>query len=228
MRFTSGLFLLLLAAAVWANNNCLIYSSLQCSQCAQGYFLSTNFTCLACPTGCSQCLSASQCTNCYSNYILTNFICEQGPMNCLQVNPNTGACVQCLLGFFLDGTECAVCPSYCVNCTMTECLNCSLGFGIDYDANGTCYVCSGGCVNCQTSNSSSICLSCPLGSYISGNTCQPCESYCASCSGSPTNCSACIIGYYLEAYLCTACPNGCLSCTTSTFCTACSAQFYLS
>lgn len=76
MRFISGLILVLLAIAASASNNCLIYTSLQCSQCSQGYYLSTNYTCLACPNGCSQCLSASQCTNCYSNYILTNNICE--------------------------------------------------------------------------------------------------------------------------------------------------------
>jgi len=95
------ILLALFLISVLSSTPCLIYFHTQCSQCAQSYYLATNYTCLPCPNGCLQCITNDICTNCMSNYYLLDDICQPGPNNCLIVQ-NNGDCSVCLLGFFLN------------------------------------------------------------------------------------------------------------------------------
>lgn len=180
----SQILLLVLTAALCSlgTSSCLIYSTPnQCSQCAIGYYLTTNFSCLPCPQGCIQCLSSSLCTNCTFNYFLSSNLCEQGPNNCLLVN-NNGSCLECLIGFYIDGIDCTACPSYCANCNNQGCLNCSFGFGLN-SSSGNCFVCNSNCSSCgwSTFQSTAYCTSCLIGNYIVDGFCLPCSDACVYC-----------------------------------------------
>ena len=154
----------MLATLLVGNPCALALTPHQCSQCSQGYFLATNYTCIACPIGCAQCLSSANCVTCQPNYFLTNLVCQAGPQNCLTVN-NNGDCTQCLLGYYLNQVECTVCPNFCIACSNSSCSQCSSGFGINL-TNNTCYLCGGMCTSCQYSNDQNVCLQCPVGYYI--------------------------------------------------------------
>lgn len=96
------IFFTFLTVNAIANSNCLIsLTSTQCSQCSQGYYLTTNYTCLSCPIGCSQCTSPSNCLNCQNNYYLNQAACLSGPSNCLALTTQ-GQCEQCILGYYLN------------------------------------------------------------------------------------------------------------------------------
>lgn len=79
------IFLTFLFIHAFSSSGCIVYYQTQCSQCAQAYYLTTNYTCLPCPIGCSQCITSNICSNCLSNYYLLDYTCQPGPNNCLTV-----------------------------------------------------------------------------------------------------------------------------------------------
>lgn len=141
------IFFTLLTVYAIPNNNCLIsITSAQCSQCSQGYYLTTNYTCLSCPIGCSQCTSTDNCLNCQNNYYLNQATCLSGTSNCL-VLTSQGQCEQCILGYYLNQAICSPCVNFCIICNNGVCSTCSNGFGIN-STSGSCYPCGGSCTSC--------------------------------------------------------------------------------
>ena len=105
-------------------------------------------------------------------------------MNGICNAPNT---CTCLSGW--TGTSCSECDGthFPYNSTYCEpCPNCGSNGVCNGGANG-----NGDCIcysGYQTpSNSSNYCSQCSDGYYLSGNTCVPCNSTCATCS-QPNSC----------------------------------------
>jgi proprotein convertase subtilisin/kexin type 5 len=156
------------------------------------------------------------------------------------------------------------CPNYIDFCTMSRKMCPNFCNQNGYCTNGIC--------NCYTGYYGSTCnittcttgqyyspltlacvTNCPSGYYtnIYSKSCQPCQSPCSQCVGSPTACSGCatlngVIQYFYNNACYSTCPAGtyatgalncvlcnsgsqCLSCSYSpTNCTACQPGYYLS
>ena len=164
----------LILAALLVNavsSTCSVYANpSQCSQCAIGFYLNTNFTCNLCPIGCSQCYSITYCLSCQPGAYMVNNTCISCGKNCFSCS--AGVCQSCIIGFYLsDSNACQTCPNFCSNCTnSTSCATCALGYGFN-SSSSQCYLCSGTCNQCffNTTTSTSECLSCPNSFYLSNS-----------------------------------------------------------
>jgi hypothetical protein len=117
MYQTTSFIITIALLFVSAQSNCVVYiNQNQCSQCSLSYYLTTNYSCLACPTGCSQCLSATNCLNCQPTYYNSNSQCISCTLNCFTCTSSI-RCTQCQSGFFPNQSQCSPCPSYCVSCS---------------------------------------------------------------------------------------------------------------
>lgn len=95
---------------VLTHYTCLIYANHnQCSLCSLGYYLTTNYSCTACPTGCRQCLGANNFLACSTEYTLNSWVCQSCVSNCFSCNSN--GCQQCQIGFFVDQFACTPAPT---------------------------------------------------------------------------------------------------------------------
>lgn len=171
-----------------------------CTSCMTGFYLSQNLSCIACPSFCSSCTSANDCSEKSNvgqmvitiNNTPTLAICDQGCITCSDANP--GSCVVCSPGFVLIPSSpnnlayCVPCASNCSTCTLnrTTCTSCYPGYFLN---NGQCTTCSSS--SCQTCDSQDVgvCTSCPANNFYSQNgTCSPvssqsgCGQSCASCT----------------------------------------------
>eukprot|EP01017_Pseudomicrothorax_dubius_P042253 TRINITY_DN6879_c0_g1_i2.p1 TRINITY_DN6879_c0_g1~~TRINITY_DN6879_c0_g1_i2.p1 ORF type:complete len:255 (-),score=-6.89 TRINITY_DN6879_c0_g1_i2:84-848(-) len=66
------------------------------------YFDATTSTCVGCPTGCSKCTSAYNCTQCIAGYKTISY--ENLRMLCVATCPS---------GYFTSGSNCQICQSPC-------------------------------------------------------------------------------------------------------------------
>ncbi|ELP84083.1 protein kinase domain containing protein, partial [Entamoeba invadens IP1] len=99
-----------------------------------------------------------------------------------------------------------------------------------YYINGKrCGVCSYSCSTCDGPNADN-CLSCKVGKYLVGKTCENCDENCEStefCS-SQNGCTKCKVGYYPDNKKCFQCSTirNCLECSqTEKKCTKCMTEF---
>jgi hypothetical protein len=115
-------------------------STAKCTECSEGFYLSTTGTCLRCGTNCAKCTSA-KCTTCVANGFprLDGITCKV-PSNC---RPSTGlnlvtgkcedlgipyctsgtigsgnktTCLSTADGYYWDGTKMGICPDRCQIC----------------------------------------------------------------------------------------------------------------
>jgi hypothetical protein len=135
----------------------------------------------------------------------------------------------------------------CVHQFMSKFFSFNLGNYYTNTVNGNsfCAVCDSTCATCS-GGTSSTCLTCPPGRYLSNNSCLACDSTCATCVTSATNCLSCSVVLYQNTCL-SDCPSGfyaslvggintCLACDSScstcknlaTNCMSCAAGKYLS
>lgn len=183
-------------------------SNVSCSSCISGYYLfinstSTYRTCIqTCPTGyfadansgwckkclptCTVCTATTTCTQCYSNFTLSNGLCiNQTTNNC------TTNCQLC------SGSNCLKCtPPYLLynNDNSTSCVSaCPNG---TYSNIFTCEACNASCLTCQYSANN--CYQCQSGMYLLKQTCV----------------NICPVGYFASASLqtCQSCSANCLNC----------------
>lgn len=154
---------------------------------------------------------------------------------------NNGSCVlTCATSYYDDLSsirQCDVCDIACINCqapnnnTFCSVCNNNQGYVMSSSAQNTCVQCS----------NSEIALGNPL-------QCTPCDSSCASCSGTVINCTSCS-GNYLQpnstftcnstcpdsyfgnatTWVCDSCDSTCLTCNSSlsTDCLSCGNNLYL-
>lgn len=180
----------------------------QCTQCASTYYLynqsschlsnacpektypdgsQTIKICASCSANCKRCSSPSTCTECLSNFYLSNSACV-APENC----PT---------GTYPDDT---VSPSNCSQCNLPNCVNCSSETVCTWCVEPY-FVNSGACVTVNN---------CPARTFpnlnVQPNECSPCPENCEQCS-STTQCQICISGAYIyqsKCHLNGQCPPG--------------------
>ncbi|KAL4460055.1 hypothetical protein ABPG73_001733 [Tetrahymena malaccensis] len=184
------------------NANCIKCSSqTTCTQCASGYFLFVDATCVStCPATFITDNQNQSCT-CRANSTLQTNTCP------------------CNTGYLDVGGNCLPCGANCNQCsTQTTCTVCSPGYFLFVD--GTCVSQCPSTFNTDSSNTKCICRnnsslknnSCPCNvQYLDvQGICQKCPSNCDQCS-SQTVCSVCSQGYYLQI------DNTCVSQCPTTF-----------
>lgn len=212
-------------------SNLMIPSQNLCVDFCPAKFYSTNSQCLPCDLNCSECTGplATNCATCVNNFLF------QG--QCYTTCPD---------GTYRDGTTCYSCHISCSTCSgpnSYECINCSATF--PYRELGT-NICVSTCnpTYYLVSTLSQCVQTCPLGFFISGQTCQSCSSSCVSCSGISTSCTACFSGEYLDVnkceascpstkfvddQICSSCNSACATCNgpLSSNCLSCPTNQYL-
>ncbi|CAG9317242.1 unnamed protein product [Blepharisma stoltei] len=212
--------------------NLLVPSQNLCVDFCPTNYYASNSQCLPCDPSCSGCTGAgaSNCAGCSNSYLYN------------------GACyATCPSNTFVSGTSCANCDSTCSGCSgsaSNQCTACATAY--PYRESGT-NLCVATChaTYYLVADLKSCVTSCPLGYYISGTNCLPCDTSCASCSGTSTSCTTCAAGQflyssqcltscpsttYVEEGLCLACSTSCSTCNgpSSSNCTACPTGYYLS
>ncbi|KAK7059770.1 extracellular matrix protein FRAS1 [Favolaschia claudopus] len=210
-----------------------------CSQCAPGFFLTSNGDCSICQIGCTSCTDGTGiCTTCKSGF-------TQDANDRTKCNPPpsvTSSGTTCPPGAFSDGANCTPCSSSCKTCTggtSNDCVECASGtylFNgacVSADANGVCAgsaliadnnklecdSCGAKCTSCKIPNFSSIstvkqlqCTGCVSGFFLSNGKCV--ESCPSGTFVSPQ-----------DNLTCTACDSSCSTCAgSSTFCLTCASN----
>jgi proprotein convertase subtilisin/kexin type 5 len=234
---------------------CLGASNLSvCTSCYPGSYLSGQVCVPQCSANCLLCSNQNNCTRCNIGY--TQFAqtlnqticvpCTLGCATCAQNMPNV--CLQCNLGFYMNGNSCTMCPANCRNCDKFGCYYCISGYSRTSTLNCTptcqlpCATCSSSpttCTSCIAGYSynplNNTCLSqiscqgacsvCPAGYVLQLGICQPCSTTnCQICSSSNlTQCLTCIQGYYFNSSTnqCSPCLSGCTSCVNDKICMTC-------
>ncbi|XP_067340936.1 proprotein convertase subtilisin/kexin type 5 isoform X1 [Channa argus] len=197
----------------------------QCTKCAQGQFLTTQKTCvskcpggsfasrlmgvcMACPTGCLQCVDAQHCTRCQTT---------RRPPLFLQ----NGQCVQQCVRGFPAGQVCRSCAEGCATCgrNATHCLTCEENLFLHQHQcveecppahsvqDGECLHCPSACQECSALGQCTGCdeyhflheglcvRECPETFYEDKEQgeCLRCHPDCALCDGPNNNdCDACL------------------------------------
>ena len=81
--------------------------------------------------------------------------------------------------------------------------------------------------HCYRVSGNECVLSCPPGTYISGDKCLSCEDGCIKCFNGVSCASSCSIGQYEEEDGCHSCPTGCEICDASNTCYRCEDHYAL-
>ncbi|KAL4431669.1 hypothetical protein ABPG74_017298 [Tetrahymena malaccensis] len=178
------------------STNCQQCSSqTNCIQCAQGYYLFVNQTCIpSCPA--TFVTNNSSCV-CRSKSTLSNNTCP------------------CNTGYLDIGGNCLACGANCNQCSsQTNCTTCASNYFLFID--GTCINPCPATFIANASNQQCICRpnstllnkTCPCNSgYLDvGGNCLACGANCNQCS-SQTNCITCAPGYFL--FIDGTCQNPC-------------------
>ena len=200
--------------------NCLFCNEVgTCSQCLNGYMLSSTLTCvLACQFPCATCVNGepSTCTSCLYGFLYSPDSLNNCVANNTECNNNLN-CVYCGLGYTLATNNsaiainqtCMACDTNCARCmsdNATMCTGCFMGSYLT--TLGACTSCSTGCAACSSLNT---CYYCSNGyvsvassnlyyyySYSYALSCAMCASPCLTCVTSPMTCVSCITGYSLN------------------------------
>lgn len=106
---------------------CSTYKSTGCLSCAVGRYLSSSYSCVTCPTGCSNCLNATYCYACSSSYLMCEHVCVSS----------------CPIAYYKDSTNslCISCYSKCKTCSgslANQCLTC---YSDHFLSSGSCIEC---------------------------------------------------------------------------------------
>ncbi|CAD8192950.1 unnamed protein product [Paramecium pentaurelia] len=198
-------------------NNCKICSSTSvCTQCYDGYILSST-VCIPCTKPCVTCSSSvTTCNTCLDTAKQTLPLC-----NCISgylINTSTYLCNQCTF-------PCATCQTsvtYCQTCAATYTLNansCTCQNN-QFELSGTpktCQYCTSPCQTCSTSATN--CNSCVTGlnrhfssnqcicddGYYENIVCQPCVHPCTKCEINGNRCTQCASTYVMSTTILNTC-----------------------
>ena len=181
-------------------NSKTVSGILTATSCPAGQYLSGTL-CLACPTGCKTCISATYCTACLTTNFYLNpttklCTCTIGPLNTAKTD-----CVPCVSGSYYSGTgtTCTACLTGCSTCTSTT--TCSLC------ANNYQFI-SGKCVCNGPVDAVGWCTPCASDEFYSATTgCKTCAGNCTTCTTGTGACTACSASYTLSGGKC-ACATG--------------------
>ncbi|KCV67557.1 TKL protein kinase [Fonticula alba] len=183
-------------------------SAAACTGCVAGRFLSGTHACEPCDGSCARCTDDRSCDACRPGLVFAGvdpgvpsrctLACPPGefagPARCTSCGPScdlcaggAASCTVCAEGFRWASQPgpggagpCVPCDPGCVSCTADRCLVCGQGLLLGPD---------GACVG-----------SCPDGWWPNGESCQPCDVSCGTCSGGDAaQCTGCGTGLDLVA-----------------------------
>lgn len=232
-----------------------------CLSCYQGYGLQ-NGACVINPAiaNCRQ-TANNLCAECSTGFFLQNGGCIQISPLCATADPRTGSCVSCYAGYSLSRGECTVSrqDANCRKYNNNQCVECSQGYMMINGAcavintlcrtvdpsNGNCQTCyagyelaGGNCIIPQNNDpnciqkSSSTCLYCQNGYWLSNNLCTPLSRKCQTYDMNTGFCTSCSPSFRLVNADCVGSPSStdpnCVSADPSGRCTGCIPNFYLS
>ena len=176
--------------------------------------------------------SSKTCQKCVQGFRID----DKNPGNCLACSAgcqrcdDTGNCIVCNPGYWLDQGSCFTCQAGCLKCDLVnkKCLACQDGFWYDSDTE-KCLPCSENCFKCDSKGK---CLECQLNSHIitESSTCVKnisdyCSEYdvtngkCVNCFGNST--------FKPETGDCLAYPPNCVRIDADNNCLACTGISYL-
>ncbi len=145
--------------------------------CPSGTAISSDGTsCDACSVYCNECTAPGDNTKCKSCAAISD-ISQSGS------SPGPYTCA-CPTQTVLSGAACLACSPYCDECALptdnTVCKSCTAISGI---------------AKSSGSLSSTFTCGCPSGTALSGASCDPCSTYCDSCTvpGDNTECLSCAL-----------------------------------
>ena len=93
----------------------------------------------------------------------------------------------------------------CSICDNTKCYVCDVGYTLQSDFKCSMDQCNSPCRLCGLT--STTCVSCVVGHYLSGSTCPSCDPTCKSCSNS-SSCMTCAHEHVFSGGSCNLCPTG--------------------
>lgn len=147
-------------SCVSCSANCLFCNTLgTCSQCLEGYVLSSQSTCIqSCQFPCATCVinEPSNCLSCLYGFTLNTGSLQNCQNNNTLCNANFN-CSYCGLGYILITNNtatsinqtCKSCGQTCARCNpinVNNCTGCYIGFYLT--TSSTCNACSTGCAAC--------------------------------------------------------------------------------
>lgn len=174
-----------------------------CQTCVSGFNLANNLCVAPCPFPCATCDANNNCLTCFAAYSLSGTSC-QPDIAC----SSTSSCTACPLSYAITAGTCVHCTAAnCLQCLASTVSSCELCVDTHYVNSGSCSPCISPCLRCQTS---SVCLTCIDGYYMTmmngqpSGKCQACSttSNCLTCRDSATLCTSCITGYDLVSTSC--------------------------
>jgi proprotein convertase subtilisin/kexin type 5 len=138
--------------------NCAMCTPAGCSNCIQGYFLTSALTCsVNCQLPCSTCSAnfPTKCTSCIAGYSYSSINNQ-----CIQQLTCNGACSVCPIGYILQLGQCIQCNvTNCQQCNtnnLQQCLSCAPGYYLN--SNG-CQPCQSSCATCLRGSGCTSCAS---------------------------------------------------------------------
>jgi len=197
--------------------------STECPPCAPGYFTTSNTasSCSICPAGTYSSGKASNCSLCPAGTYSAagQYYCTQCPPG-TAISSGGSSCTPCSPGYYATSagsTSCSACAegTYANGNGSTTCTPCSPGTFQNQTGQATCMACSNweytdqsgstSCAECYQGYAgsqqygSSICLSCPPGTFRTAGAipvCTPCYAGSANQCAGVAHCSLCIGGFY--------------------------------
>ncbi|KAH0576076.1 Cysteine-rich membrane protein 2 [Spironucleus salmonicida] len=219
-------------------------SSSNCTACADGFSLESNYcvscadeNCNTCPSQISTCTACKDgfsvqsgkcvkhCTaiaECEFNQICDK-ICKTCSDNCATCKETVEKCTTCKSGFIIENQKCIACPSGCANCADDKniCKVCNNSF---FAKEGTCTACDGNKTEKCTCGNAENCATCDSSD----------SAKCGNCitgyeKAKDETCAICADGYLMVGMVCTKCNNNCATCSKSVEkCDTCASSYTMS
>lgn len=160
---------------------CLLLTLATYQQCLSHYeYLDFNTgQCLPCGASCLTCFDTVICTQCISEYYLSNNQCLKCSYGCA-VCSSGSVCSTCNDGLYLTSAgTCLACSAGVATCTIATVQTCQN----NYFMLGA--ICAGCLTNCKVCADFVTCSTCALGYYLdaSGAACLACPANCRVCTG---------------------------------------------
>ncbi|CAD8118190.1 unnamed protein product [Paramecium sonneborni] len=189
-----------------------------CHECKQGFYLTSNSSCLPCLNNCLACSNQTYCEICNDGYFPNSdrqcINCIPNCKNCV----NQQFCIQCMDGYYIKEDQCIQCNLNCQTCLIQAqlCQSCRINYQINsinktcqckrgyYENNNQCLQCKYPCKKCSNQDECQECAQisnlflneqnkceCKQGYYYFQQFCLLCDYTCLTCVDNSLNCLSC-------------------------------------